>query len=154
MRDTWRLGFITARCGLRIAEALALTASDVDLQNDVLTVRHGKGDKARKLGIDETSGALLARWIDKRAGLGLNKRGRSLSCTLQGGEIDQSYVWAPAGSARSQGRSRPCAPALARAPGCAYVVTAPAGGRRCFSEGEYEKLRAMGPRLHRSAGRR
>ena len=48
------------RCGLRIAEALALAPRDIDLATGVLSVRHGKGDKARKLGIDETTAALLA----------------------------------------------------------------------------------------------
>jgi site-specific recombinase XerD len=80
------------RCGLRIAEALALQPRDVDLDGGILSVRHGKGDKARKLGVDATTAALVARWLDKRAALGLNKRGRPLFCTLQGGEIDQSYV--------------------------------------------------------------
>jgi integrase/recombinase XerC len=80
------------RCGLRIAEALALAPSDIDLAGEVLSVRHGKGDKARKLGIDAGTAALLARWIDTRARLGLNKRGRPLFCTLKGGAIDQSYV--------------------------------------------------------------
>jgi integrase/recombinase XerC len=80
------------RCGLRIAEALALGPTDIDLAGDVLSVRHGKGDKARKLGIDATTSALLAPWLDRRKLLGLNRRGRALFCTLQGGAIDQSYV--------------------------------------------------------------
>jgi site-specific recombinase XerD len=80
------------RCGLRIAEALALLPADVDLAEGVLHVRHGKGDKARRLGVDDTTAALLARWIDRRSALGLNRRGRPLFCTLQGGRIDQSYV--------------------------------------------------------------
>ena len=79
------------RCGLRIAEALALQPRDIDLAGGVLSVRHGKGDKARKLGLDETTAALLARWLDKRSSLGLNQRGRPLFCTLQGCSIDQSY---------------------------------------------------------------
>src|SRR5437763_15758339 len=66
------------RCGLRIAEALALTPADIDLAGGVLSVRHGKGDKARKLGIDATTAALLARWLDRRKLLGLNRRGRPL----------------------------------------------------------------------------
>jgi site-specific recombinase XerC len=80
------------RCGLRIAEALALRPADIDLGGDVLSVRHGKGDKARKLGIDATTSALLARWMDTSANLKLNRRGGMLFCTLRGGEIDQSYV--------------------------------------------------------------
>jgi site-specific recombinase XerD len=80
------------RCGLRIAEALALQPRDIDFASGVLSVRHGKGDKARKLGLDDTTAALIARWLDKRESLGLNKRSRPLFCTLQGATIDQSYV--------------------------------------------------------------
>jgi integrase/recombinase XerD len=80
------------RCGLRIGEALALVLKDVDLDNGVLSVHRGKGDKARKVGIDETTSALLARWIDKRAALGHNGRGKPLFCTLDGGAMEQAYV--------------------------------------------------------------
>ena len=40
------------RCGLRLAEALALNLKDVDLEQGFVHVRHGKGDKSRKIGID------------------------------------------------------------------------------------------------------
>src|ERR1700730_5218996 len=80
------------RCGLRISEALALMLSDIDLDNEVLSVRHGKGDRPRKLGIDTTTAALLARWIDRRKALGHNGRNRPVFCTLDGHAIDQSYV--------------------------------------------------------------
>jgi site-specific recombinase XerD len=80
------------RCGLRIAEALALTLKDVDLDHGVLSVQRGKGDKSRKVGLDATTSALLARWIDRRRALGHNGRGKPLFCKLDGGSIDQSYV--------------------------------------------------------------
>jgi site-specific recombinase XerD len=80
------------RCGLRIAEALALTLKDVDLDHGVLSVQRGKGDKSRKVGLDATTSALLARWIDRRRALGHNGRGKPLFCKLDGGTIDQSYV--------------------------------------------------------------
>ena len=78
------------RCGLRIAEALSLHAKDVDLNHSVLTVQHGKGDTTRKLGLDATTSALLARWIDQRCALGHNGRGKPLFCCLDGSAIDQS----------------------------------------------------------------
>lgn len=80
------------RCGLRIAETLSVQLSDVDLDNGVLSVQRGKGDKSRKLGLDAGTAALLARWMDKRRSLGHNGRGKPLFCTLDGGAIDQSYV--------------------------------------------------------------
>ena len=79
------------RCGLRIAEALGLKPSDVDLDAGTLRVRHGKGDKPRTVGLDDQTGQLLARWLDKRQAVGLNGR-QLLFCTLDGAELDQSYV--------------------------------------------------------------
>jgi site-specific recombinase XerD len=79
------------RCGLRISEALALEPRDLDLEGGTLRVRHGKGDKARVVGLDAQSSALLARWLDKRAGLAINGRA-PVFCTLHGGAIDSRYV--------------------------------------------------------------
>ncbi len=80
------------RCGLRIAEALALEVRDVDVDVGTLRVRHGKGDRSRTLGLDTQTTALLARWIDRRRGIAGNTRRRPLFCTLAGQTIDQSYV--------------------------------------------------------------
>ena len=79
------------RCGLRVGEALALQSSDIDLDAGTLHVRHGKGDRARRVGLDGTTSALIARWMDRRRGLGHNGK-RRLFCTLDGRELDQSYV--------------------------------------------------------------
>jgi integrase/recombinase XerD len=90
------------RCGLRIAEALALRASDVDLAGGTLRVAHGEGDKSRTVGLDGQTAALLARWLDRRKVLGFNGR-RPLFCTLStgtrggatlaaGSAMQQSYV--------------------------------------------------------------
>lgn len=78
-------------CGLRIAEALALRAADVDLDGATLHVRHGKGGKSRRLGVDPATLGLLARWMDRRKALGLNGR-QPVFCKLDGGVVDQSYV--------------------------------------------------------------
>jgi site-specific recombinase XerD len=92
------------RCGLRIAEALALRAADVNLdsQQSSLRVAHGKGDKSRTVGIDPGTAALLARWMDRRKALGFNGR-QPLFCTITtgtrkgvklaaGSSMEQSYV--------------------------------------------------------------
>lgn len=79
------------RCGLRLSEALALELHDLDLEAGTLRVRHGKGDKSRTVGIDEQTAALLARWLDRRRGLGPGARA-PVFCTLAGGRIDTSYV--------------------------------------------------------------
>lgn len=81
------------RCGLRISEALALKPADVQLDESggELLVKHGKGDKSRRLGVDATTAAMLQRWIDRRAALGFNGR-QTLFCTLDGKPLQQSYV--------------------------------------------------------------
>lgn len=79
------------RAGLRIGEALALAPKDVDLQESLLVVQHGKGDKRRVVGLDPGTVALLERWMGVRRTLGIN--GRSpVFCTLAGAQIDQSYI--------------------------------------------------------------
>jgi len=79
------------RCGLRIGEILALEPKDLDLHRRTLTVRHGKGDRSRVVGIDSGTTAILERWLTIR-----NKRFRCRSapvfCTLTGGPIEPSYI--------------------------------------------------------------
>jgi site-specific recombinase XerD len=79
------------RCGLRISEALALELRDLDLQEGTLRIRHGKGDRSRTVGLDEQTGALLARWLDRREALSPGARA-PVFCTLRGGRVDPSYV--------------------------------------------------------------
>jgi len=59
------------RSGLRIAEALALRAKDVNLEAGTITVLHGKGDRARTVGIDAQAGAVLEQWLARRRELRL-----------------------------------------------------------------------------------
>ncbi len=55
------------RSGLRIAEALvALRPKDINLEAGTITVLHGKGDRARTVGIDPQAGAVLERWLTRR----------------------------------------------------------------------------------------
>lgn len=76
--------------GLRLAEALALKPSDLDYDKGLVRVLHGKGDKARTVGIDEGAIGHVARWSDRRKGLGV--KGRVLFCTLDGGPLAPRYV--------------------------------------------------------------
>lgn len=79
------------RSGLRIGEVLALREKDLDLEQGVLVIQHGKGDRRRVVGIDAGSGALVARWLQVRRKLGI-PRTRPVFCTLRGRGLDQSYV--------------------------------------------------------------
>jgi site-specific recombinase XerD len=79
------------RCGLRLGEALALRPQDVDLDAGTLTVQHAKGGKRRVVGVDAGTRALVARWVKVRSKR-VRTRGASLFCTLDGRQIDQSYI--------------------------------------------------------------
>lgn len=76
--------------GLRVSEVLALKPSDVNVDDASIRVLHGKGNKARTVGIDQ--GALLhvVRWMDARTARGI--RGRVLFCTLAGTPVCARYV--------------------------------------------------------------
>ncbi|QYK49752.1 MAG: tyrosine-type recombinase/integrase [Phycisphaeraceae bacterium] len=54
------------RAGLRVSEALALQPKDVDLENGVIRVLHGKGDRYRAVGLDPGAAAVVAAWLAER----------------------------------------------------------------------------------------
>ena len=79
------------RCGLRCSEALDLEPRDVDSDTGLVRVRCGKGGKSRVVKADSGALTLVARWLDKRADLGLNGRHKLFS-TLKGKRLDARYV--------------------------------------------------------------
>lgn len=79
------------RGGLRINEALALRPKDLDRAAGTIRILHGKGDKARTIGLDPQAFAVLERWLDKRAALGINGHS-TVFCTLKGESVSDSYV--------------------------------------------------------------
>ena len=79
------------RGGLRVDEALGLLPKDLNAKEGTVRVLHGKGDKARLVGLDQGAWAVLQRWLDKRAELGIKGR-RRVFCTLQGAPLQDRYV--------------------------------------------------------------
>lgn len=69
------------RCGLRIAEALALEEKDIDFDAGTVTVLRGKGAKRRVVGIDPEALAVIQVWIDCRRRRGISSRA-PLFCTI------------------------------------------------------------------------
>jgi site-specific recombinase XerD len=76
------------RTCLRIKEALDLLPKDVS--EDSIRVHSGKGDRARTVGLDPESSAVVERWVTKRQEMGF-KPSQRLFCTLKGEPIDTSY---------------------------------------------------------------
>jgi site-specific recombinase XerD len=79
------------RGGLRVGEALALRPKDLDRAAGTIRVLHGKGDKARTVGLDPQAFAVLERWLDRRAARGINGHA-PIFCTLKGEPVSSSYV--------------------------------------------------------------
>lgn len=79
------------RSALRVSEALALLPKDCDPQRCSLTVLHGKGNRARVVGLDPSAWHILQRWFDQRAALGIGAL-QPVFCTLSGGRLSTAYV--------------------------------------------------------------
>ncbi len=98
------------RAGLRVSEALALQPKDVDLENGIVRVLHGKGDRYRAVGLDPGAAAVVAAWLAERgraqrvaarangAGTGRGQSGwdplasAPLLCTAYGTPVTTGYV--------------------------------------------------------------
>lgn len=65
---------LLAATGLRPGEALALTRSDVDLQNGILSIRESKFGKSRFVPMHASTSTALARYAKRRQELGLQFR--------------------------------------------------------------------------------
>jgi len=76
------------RAGLRLAEALSLRQIDIDWTNQAIRVLHGKGDRARTVGIDSKGMDILNAWAKTRNG----DEWGPMFCTRKFGRLEQAYV--------------------------------------------------------------
>jgi len=98
MRNRALLAVLFA-AGLRVSEAVNLLPADIDHEKNQVLVRHGKGNKTRRVGILPALLPFLQCWLEKRASLGFNGR-EPIFCTFSAGEtrkqsgdaISPSYV--------------------------------------------------------------
>jgi len=94
--DTWvgkrnrALIVVLWRSGLRLAEALALRHTDIDWTNQTIRVLHGKGDRARTVGIDHEGLATIKNYLNS-TDLQFGPES-PLFCTRRGDRIQQSYI--------------------------------------------------------------
>lgn len=54
-------------CGLRISEALGITAEDIDFERNLITLRHAKLDKNRWIPMSESMASVLKKYVDMQA---------------------------------------------------------------------------------------
>ncbi len=78
------------RGGLRISEALKLTAADIDTGTGTVTVTPTDRDR-RTITLDAEAVAVLDRWLRRRAQRDLEGTGPAF-CTLQGEPLQPAYV--------------------------------------------------------------
>lgn len=79
------------RSGLRIHEALALLPKDLDLEAGAIRVLHGKGDKARTVGIDPSAAAVVHEWLAVRGRWSVNSV-HPIFCTRTGSHVTAGYI--------------------------------------------------------------
>lgn len=79
------------RSGLRISEALALKTKDLDAVAGSVRVLHGKGDRARTVGLDASAFAAVDRWLETRRKIGITDKA-PIFCTLKGKPIKTPYI--------------------------------------------------------------
>ena len=63
---------------------------DIDLEVGAIRVLHGKGDRARTVGIDPAAGHLVSCWLVVRADSGLGRH--PVFCTLRGERMGDAYI--------------------------------------------------------------
>lgn len=78
------------RAGLRLSEALALRPADVDAAGGTIRVLHGKGDRARTVGLDDGAAGMVEAWMARRAHRGLGSG--LLFCKLDGAPMSPQAV--------------------------------------------------------------
>lgn len=93
LRDRAMLEVLYA-CGLRVTELVSLALLDVSLNEGVVRVRHGKGDKARLVPL----GAEAAHWIERylkeaRTVLLAGRQSDCLFVTRLGGGMTRQAFW-------------------------------------------------------------
>jgi integrase len=59
---------VLLQTGVRISELCALTVDDIDLTHELLTVRAGKGMKARTIPLEKKASSALTGWLKIRPG--------------------------------------------------------------------------------------
>jgi site-specific recombinase XerD len=79
------------RGGLRLAEALALMPTDIDLEEGILDIAGRSVTSRRQIGLDPQARAVIVAWAADRTDLGL-REDQPFFSTLRGEPIKDAYV--------------------------------------------------------------
>jgi len=90
-RRNYALIVLMYRAGLRVSEALVLRPCDIDLDRGAIRVLHGKGNRARTVGIDRGAAKSIEMWINEHRSMGYSA-GDPLFVTASGRRITQGYL--------------------------------------------------------------
>tara|TARA_R110002072_G_scaffold193952_1_gene351165 strand:- start:7486 stop:8094 length:609 start_codon:yes stop_codon:yes gene_type:complete len=90
-RRNYALITLLYRSGLRLAEALALRLCDIELERGAIRVLHGKGGRARTVGIDSAAAMEIGNWIDEHQAIGYSN-GDPLFLSASGRAMTQGYL--------------------------------------------------------------
>ena len=90
-RRNYALIVLMYRAGLRVSEALALRPCDIDLERGAIRILHGKGNRARTVGIDRGATKSIEVWITEHRARGYSA-GDPLFVTASGRRITQGYL--------------------------------------------------------------
>lgn len=90
-RRNYALIMLLYRTGLRISEALKLRPCDVDHERGSIRVLHGKGGRARTVGIDPMGLEVLMGWIEEHGERG-HSAGEPIFVTSSGRAVSQGYL--------------------------------------------------------------
>jgi len=85
------MAMLTYGCGLRLNECLSLRIKDVDLEQNVVIVRSGKGDEDRRTVLPESLKDALIGHIDRVRALYDNDRGQNLNGVALPGALERKY---------------------------------------------------------------
>lgn len=83
---------LLAVTGLRISEALNLTVTDVDWSQSILTIRHSKFGKSRRIPLHASSIQILSEYGVRRDRLFTPRRSPYFFCSRLDGRLDEGQV--------------------------------------------------------------
>src|SRR3990167_5111394 len=78
------VAILMVAAGLRISEALGIRMRDLNREQGIIHIAHGKGDRSRKIGLHDEGWKIVGRWIERRKKLKLPEDAL-LFCTIPRG---------------------------------------------------------------------